>query len=86
MSKQISITEFSKRFNTETKCIGHLAAIRWPNGVRCLKCGGDRISQFATTGKTGKPRHLYECMDCKYQFSVTYDGTSTLCRHPSGGV
>ncbi|MCH8887224.1 MAG: transposase, partial [SAR324 cluster bacterium] len=45
--------------------------MRWPEGVRCVKCGGDRISEFDTTGKTGKPRHLYECMDCKYQYSVT---------------
>jgi transposase-like protein len=71
MSKQISITEFNKRFGSEKKCIAHLVAIRWPNGVRCLKCGGERISEFNTTGKTGQPRHLFECMDCKYQFSVT---------------
>ena len=71
MNKQISIIEFSKQFNTEEKCIAHLAATRWPNGVRCIKCDGERISEFDTTGKTGKPRHLYECMDCKYQFSVT---------------
>jgi transposase-like protein len=71
MSKQESIIEFSKQFSTETKCIAHLAAIRWPNGPRCIRCGEERISEFDTTGKTGKPRHLYECMDCKYQYSVT---------------
>ena len=26
---------------------------------------------FSAKGKTGKPRHLYECVDCRYQYSVT---------------
>ena len=71
MDKPISLIEFSKTFDTEEKCIAHFAAMRWPDGVRCVKCGGERISEFHTTGKTDKPRHLFECMDCKYQFSVT---------------
>ena len=71
MNKQPSLIEFGKTFDTEEKAIAHLAAMRWPDGVRCVKCNGTRISEFDTTGKTGKPRHLYECMDCKYQFSVT---------------
>lgn len=71
MDKQISLVEFSKRFGTEEKCIAHLEAIRWPKGVRCLECKGERISRYTTKGKTGKVRHLYVCLDCKHQFSVT---------------
>ncbi|MCH8074374.1 MAG: IS1595 family transposase, partial [SAR324 cluster bacterium] len=71
MGKQISITEFAKQFNTEKKCIAHLEAIRWPNGLRCLKCEGERVSHIQATGKTGKLRHLYLCLDCQYQYSVT---------------
>jgi len=26
---------------------------------------------FDTKGKTGRIRHLYECVDCRYQYSVT---------------
>lgn len=26
---------------------------------------------FDTKGKTGKHRHLYECVDCRYQYSIT---------------
>jgi len=71
MNRPPSLFEILEKFRTEEACIAHLAQIRWPDGVRCLKCLGQRISEFHTKGKTGKPRHLYECMDCKYQFSVT---------------
>jgi transposase-like protein len=67
--------EIVETFRTEEAYIGHLARNRWPDGVQCLKCQGQRISQFVSKGKTGKARHLYECMTCKYQFSVT---TGTL--------
>lgn len=71
MSKQPSITEFQKLFGTEEQCIAHLEAIRWPDGLHCLKCGGERVSRIKATGKTGKVRNLYLCLDCQYQFSVT---------------
>ncbi len=71
MEKQISLVEFAKQFSTEAKCIAHLEAIRWPNGLRCLECQGERISRYITKGKTGKERNLYVCLDCKHQFSVT---------------
>jgi transposase-like protein len=71
ISKQLSITVFNKHFGTEEQCIAHLEAIRWPNGLRCLKCDGERISRIKALGKTGKLRHLYLCLDCEYQYSVT---------------
>jgi transposase-like protein len=71
MEKQISLNEFSKQFGTEKQCIARLESARWPNGVRCLKCDGERISRIKATGKTGKVRSLYLCLDCEYQFSVT---------------
>ena len=71
MNKQISLVKFAKQFNTEKKCIAYFANMRWPEGVRCVKCDGERISEFDTHGKTGKPRHIFECMNCKYQFTVT---------------
>jgi transposase-like protein len=71
MDKQISLVDFAERFSSEEKCIAHLEAIRWPNGLRCLQCGAERVSRYTTTGKTGKERHLYVCLDCKHQFSVT---------------
>ena len=71
MKEQSSLFEVFQRFNTEKKCIEHFSRIRWPNGVCCIRCGSLHMSTFDTKGKTGKPRHLYECLDCKYQYSVT---------------
>ena len=51
-------------FNSEDKCVQHLAEIRWPNGPVCQKCGGlKRINYIA-------PRRVWWCGDCKQQFSV----------------
>ena len=71
MKSQPSLIEVVQAFSTEEKCIGHLERIRFPEGVKCPKCGGERISKFESEGKTGKVRHLYECMPCHYQFSIT---------------
>lgn len=71
--KQSSIFEIFEKFNTEERCIKHLERIRWPEGLICIKpeCGSKRIMTFDAKGKTGKVRHLYECVDCRYQYSVT---------------
>lgn len=71
MIKQQSIFEVVRRFNSEEKCIQHLERIRWPQGLRCPQCNGKRILRFKADGKTGKERSLYNCRDCRYQYSVT---------------
>lgn len=69
--QQPSIMDVFERFGTEERCVAHLARVRWPQGVECPKCNSKRMSEFEAPGKTGKMRHLYECLDCSYQFSVT---------------
>jgi transposase-like protein len=71
MNKPPSLIEILKKFGTEEKCIEHFERIRWPNGFVCLKCGSPRVMKFKALGKTKKVRHLYECKDCHYQYSVT---------------
>ena len=67
----MSVEELNKKFDSEQACIAYLEEMRWPEGVRCLKCGNAGISRFQARGKTGKVRHLYQCVSCRYQFSVT---------------
>jgi transposase-like protein len=69
--QQPSIFEVMQKFGTEEKCIKHLERIRWPEGLRCVKCAGDNVHTFETEGKTGKERYLYHCRNCRYQYSVT---------------
>lgn len=68
---QPSIFEIMQKFGTEERCIKHLERIRWPEGLRCIRCDSDRVMNFTAEGKTGKARNLYECVDCRYQYSVT---------------
>jgi len=71
MDKPPSLFDIVKRFDTEEKCIEHFERIRWPQGLVCIRCGKSRVFRYKTAGKTGKMRHLYQCVDCKYNFSVT---------------
>jgi transposase-like protein len=41
-----------------------LTKLRWPEGVRCLRCKEDRVCWLKT-------RKQFECASCGYQFSVT---------------
>ena len=85
-----SVIEVAKVFGSEEACHTYLEAARWPEGVRCLQCGADKICKYTLKGqpyiaKQGKnkgkevmspDRHLYQCMEqtCKFQFTTT-DGT-----------
>ncbi|HXF36001.1 MAG TPA: IS1595 family transposase [Actinomycetota bacterium] len=51
------------RFRSEEKCRTYLERLRWPEGVRCPRCGGRGISRI-------RRRDRFECNDCRYQFSV----------------
>jgi len=82
----MNLIEVISKFRTEADCLDYLEAVRWPNGLCCLKCGiMERISKFTTnattrtrTNKKGETRtvavpsrRLYQCKDCGYQFSAT---------------
>jgi transposase-like protein len=71
MTKQTSLFDVIDKFNTEEKCIAHFEKIRWPKELSCPRCDSKRIMKFKASGKTGKERFLYECVDCRYQYSVT---------------
>jgi transposase-like protein len=52
--------------------------MRWPDGVKCLSCQSLRISRLTSkgktnkkTGKTGPDRKLYQCNECRFQFTAT---------------
>ena len=48
---------------------------RWPAGIYCPRCEGDKISRLRAYRK-------YECSDCRYQFSVTSKTVFHKCRVP----
>jgi hypothetical protein len=56
---------------TEEDCTLFLERFRSPQGLYCIRCDGRRVRRLESVGKTGRPRHLYWCSACRYQYSVT---------------
>jgi transposase-like protein len=54
--------EFDARFASEGACRQYLAALRWPAGFRCPKCGGQKAWPVGP---------LLQCAACGRQTSVT---------------
>jgi transposase-like protein len=81
VNRKHSLIDVSQEFATEVQCIAYLEAMRWPEGVRCLRCNANRISRFVAKGRErfnrkgevvrSPDRHLYQCLTCKHQFAVT---------------
>jgi len=71
----LSLIDIQEAFGTEDQCLDYLEAARWPEGVRCLKCGSDKVSRFVTNETTRErkdrkgqisevrvaARRLYQC-------------------------
>jgi transposase-like protein len=69
----MNIIDVSAKLGTDEQCIAYLEFRRWPNGIRCLTCGSDKISRITSTSKKQDVRKLYQCLEptCKQQFSAT---------------
>jgi len=61
---ECSFYEWQQRFETEERCLQHLASLRWPEGFQCPHCGHDQGYFTASRGH-------YECAACHRQSSVT---------------
>jgi len=70
---QLTIRQFEKLFPDEDACDAYLVAHRWPDGVRCPRCGSERVYPLTTR------KWHWECPDCRqggaYRFS---DITGTI--------
>ena len=63
---QMTVSQFEAAFPNEEACKAYLVARRWPNGVKCPRCGADA---FALTGR----EYHWQCYKCapvtSYRFS-----------------
>jgi transposase-like protein len=57
------LAEFEARFSTEAACRAYLVRLRWPDGFRCPRCGGQKTWPVSEI--------LLQCSGCRYQSSVT---------------
>lgn len=61
----MALLEMLHKYSTDEKCREILTKLRWPESVRCLRCGdSDRLCYLES-------RKQFECGSCSYQFSVT---------------
>jgi transposase-like protein len=62
---KMTLDRFDERFPTEESCKLFLQSQRWPDGVKCPKCGSPKLSKLNT-----RPFH-WLCKFCgNYRFSV----------------
>ncbi len=53
-----SLIEITKGFGTDEQCQAYLESARWPEGVRCLKCDGDKVVKFTTEESKRKKKYV----------------------------
>lgn len=66
----ITLTQLMNKFSTEDACKEHLKNLRWPNGVKCPRCSGEKVYELKK-----RPYHwVCKAKECGgpngYRFSV----------------
>lgn len=56
-----NLAELEERFGSEEACREYLAALRWPDGFRCPRCGAEKAWPVGS---------LQRCSRCRYTVSV----------------
>lgn len=66
MKEAIDLCELVEQYGDDDQCRVYLQHLRWPTGVRCPKCNGERMSWIQS-------REQFNCdnEECRYQFSTT---------------
>ncbi len=68
--RQMTFADFDRMFPNEEACWTYLLARRWPNGVRCARCGSEEVYE-----SKARPWH-WQCVKCgpkprsPYRFSL----------------
>lgn len=68
MARKMSLDDLRRRFQSESRCRRFLESVIWKDGRFCPHCGS--LKSWGIRGKTCRPG-LYECGDCRRQFTVT---------------
>lgn len=65
--KNMNLMKLMEAFDTDVECRTALEQLRWPDGVQCPRCEGDKIYR----AEHQRARQQFDCASCGYQFSVT---------------
>ena len=64
VKSEMDLISLFEKFGNDEKCRMYLEKLRWPEGVRCVRCDSDKISRIYK-------RNQFACDSCQYQFSAT---------------
>ena len=64
VKSEMDLMTLFERFGNDEKCRMYLEKLRWPEGVRCVRCGSEKVSHIYK-------RNQFACDSCQYHFSVT---------------
>ncbi|MGO9864509.1 MAG: IS1595 family transposase [Terriglobales bacterium] len=69
----MNLIDLQKTFKTDDDALEYLAQLRWPDGVRCVTCGTDKVKLYTSPTKKQPNRKVYQCQEptCKQQFTTT---------------
>jgi transposase-like protein len=57
----MTLPELMAQFSDDASCRGLLESLRWPEGPKCIRCGG----------RVARRREILRCNPCAYEFRVT---------------
>jgi|SRR5208282_3221510 len=63
----ISFRQIHKKYNTQDACMELLVSLRWPEGVRCVRCNSDKVYKLKHRAWN------WQCKQCSkhgYRFSA----------------
>jgi transposase-like protein len=63
-ASDMNLLKLIEKFDSDDKCRLTLEKLRWPGGVRCIRCQSDKVFR-------ADKRRQFECGPCGYHFSVT---------------
>lgn len=61
---ETNLVNLIERYGDEEKARKCLEQLKWPDGIKCPRCGSEKISRI-------HKRDQFDCDACRYQFSVT---------------
>jgi transposase-like protein len=64
VKSEMDLMSLFEKFGNDEKCRMYLEKLRWPEGLRCVRCGSDKVSHIYK-------RNQFACDSCQYHFSVT---------------
>jgi hypothetical protein len=74
-----------REFASEQACLSYLEKTRWPQGVRCPRCHGEKISKFTTAASKRSKKYISkrtgEAKDRKIPARTLNECLDSTCRY-----